>query len=467
MKALTDWLEKYLLPIAGKIGNQKHLVALRDAFIGTMPATMAGSVAVLINAIIRDLPTQFIDGYDANTIPVFREIIGINGFVWNGTLAIAGLIFAFSLGYNLSKAYGVNELAGGIVSLASLIQGIAFSFSTTIETAIPKELVTTINENFASDGWSATADGITASGWGWLKLAHLDGNAFFTAMILGFVATIIYAKLMLANVTIKMPEQVPPAVSKAFAAIIPATVALYTIAAFNFFFGKLTDGMLFIDWVQKFIAEPLLGLSQGFGAVLLVSILIQLFWFFGIHGMNVLAPVLEGIWGVAQITNVNLFNEGGVELVKEQGYLWVRGSFDAYTMFGGSGGTLVLIAAILIFSKRADYRAVGKLSLGPGIFNINEPVMFGLPIVLNPIMFIPFILAPVVTTAIGYFATTAGLVNPVSQQVVWVTPPMLLSFLATGADWRAPIVTLVCMVVAFLIYAPFVIAANKMGPGEE
>lgn len=467
MKALTDWLEKYLLPIAGKIGNQKHLVALRDAFIGTMPATMAGSVAVLINAIIRDLPTQFIDGYDANTIPVFREIIGINGFVWNGTLAIAGLIFAFSLGYNLSKAYGVNELAGGIVSLASLIQGIAFSFSTTIETAIPKELVTTINENFAGDGWSATADGITASGWGWLKLAHLDGNAFFTAMILGFVATIIYAKLMLANVTIKMPEQVPPAVSKAVAAIIPATAALYTIAAFNFFFGKLTDGMLFIDWVQKFIAEPLLGLSQGFGAVLLVSILIQLFWFFGIHGMNVLAPVLEGIWGVAQITNVNLFNEGGVELVKEQGYLWVRGSFDAYTMFGGSGGTLVLIAAILIFSKRADYRAVGKLSLGPGIFNINEPVMFGLPIVLNPIMFIPFILAPVVTTAIGYFATTAGLVNPVSQQVVWVTPPMLLSFLATGADWRAPIVTLVCMVVAFLIYAPFVIAANKMGPGEE
>ena len=467
MNALTAWLEKYLLPIAGRIGNQKHLVALRDAFIGTMPATMAGSVAVLINAIIRDLPTQFIEGYDATTIPVFREIIGINGYVWNGSLAIAGLIFAFSLGYNISKAYGVNELAGGIVSLSALIQGIAFSFSTTIETAVPKELVSTINDKFADAGWSATTDGLTASGWGWLKLAHLDGNAFFTAMILGFIATIIYAKLMLANVTIKMPEQVPPAVSKAFAAIIPATAALYAIATFNFVFGKLSGGMLFIDWVQKFIAEPLLGLSQGFGAVLLVSILIQLFWFFGIHGMNVLAPVLEGIWGVAQIKNVNLFNEGGIDLVKEQGYLWVRGSFDAYTMFGGSGGTLVLIIAILMFSKRADYRAVGKLSLGPGIFNINEPVMFGLPIVLNAIMFIPFILAPVVTTAIGYFATTAGLVNPVSQQVVWVTPPILLSFLATGLDWRAPIVTLICMVVAFFIYAPFVIAANKMVPGDE
>ena len=125
--------------------------------------------------------------------------------------------------------------------------------------------------------------------------------------------------------------------------------------------------------------------------------------------------------------------------------------------------------AILLFSKRADYLTVAKLSIGPGIFNINEPVMFGLPIVLNAIMFIPFLVAPVVATAIGWVATYLGLVAPVSQQVTWVVPPFLLSFLATGADWRAPIVTLVCMVVTFLIWAPFVISANKMDPaaGEQ
>lgn len=283
-------------------------------------------------------------------------------------------------------------------------------------------------------------------------------------MIIGFVATMIFCKLMLKDMTIKLPDSVPPAVSKAFAAIIPATVALYAVGIFYWLFAKVVPDMTFLAWLQETIAKPLLGLSQGFGAVILVTLFVQIFWFFGIHGPNVLAPILEGVFGVAQLQNVNLFQQGGVELVKSEGYNWVRGSFDAYSWFGGSGGTIILIIAILLFSKRADYRAVANLSLGPGIFNINEPIMFGLPIVLNAIMFIPFIVAPLVSVSIGYFATVLDLVNPVSQQIVWVTPPFLLSFLATGADWRAPIVTLVGMIATFVIWAPFVIAANKMDP---
>ncbi|KAF9404360.1 hypothetical protein HW555_014376 [Spodoptera exigua] len=378
MDGLTAWMEKYILPVAGKIGAQKHLVALRDAFIGTMPATMAGSIAVMINAIIRDLPQQFNSGYAANLaadkgiFAVINVIIGINGFVWNGTLAIAGLIFAFSWGYNLARAYKVNDLAGGIVGLATLIQGIAFSYSNTLETAVPKELMNTINAGTTDSGWSATATGLTAGGWGWLKLDHLNGNAYFTVMIMGAISVIIFCKLMLANITIKMPDSVPPAVSKAFAAILPATIALYVIAIINFVVG--------------------------------------------IHGPNVLAPVLEGIWGQAQLINIDIFQKGydgltGTPAVLKaiddgKAYMWVRGSFDAFAWFGGSGGTIVLIIAILLFSKRADYLAV------------------------------------VVATTIGWLATYFGLVAPVSQQVTWVVPPLLLSFLATGADWRAPIVTL-------------------------
>src|SRR5699024_7872224 len=109
---LTSWLEKYMLPIASKMGAQKRLVALRGAFIGTLPATMAGSVAVMINAILRDLPPDFIEGYVGRTSPVSSRIITINGDVCNGTLAIAGLIFVVSWGYNLARAYNVNELAG-------------------------------------------------------------------------------------------------------------------------------------------------------------------------------------------------------------------------------------------------------------------------------------------------------------------------------------------------------------------
>ncbi|WP_440897644.1 PTS sugar transporter subunit IIC [Amphibacillus sp. Q70] len=467
MNALTLWLEKYFLPIAGKIGAQKHLVALRDAFIGTIPATMAGAVAVMINALIRDLPVEFFEGYDGNTIPVIREIIAVNGFVWNGTLAIAGLIFVFSWGYNLAKAYGVNELSGGIVSTAATLAGITFSYSTGIAgLSLDDATVTAINEaaEAADVGIAATAAEITSTGWGWLPLSNLDANLFFTAMIIGFVSTWIFAKLMLANITIKLPDSVPPAVSKAFASIIPATAALYAVSIFYFLFDKIVPGTTFLDWIQDVIARPLLGLSQGFGAVILVTLFVQLFWFFGIHGPNVLAPILEGVFGVAQLENIALFQQGGTALVIEEGYKWVRGSFDAYAWYGGSGGTIILIIAILLFSKRKDYRTVANLSVGPGVFNINEPIMFGLPIVLNPMMFVPFLLAPVVSVAIGYFATIAGLVAPVSQQVAWVTPPFLLSFLATGADWRAPIVTLVAMLASFAIWIPFVIAANKMEP---
>lgn len=468
MNALVAWLEKFFLPLASKIGGQKHLIALRDAFIGTLPATMAGSVAVMLNAILRDLPPQFIDGYDGTTIPVIKQIITINGYVWNGTLAIAGLIFVFSWGYNIAKAYGVNELSGGIVSTAASIAGITFSFTGGIKLKglnLDPATIEAINKA----GWAATPKEITATAWGWLPLNNLDANFFFTAMIIGFIATMIYVKLMLKDITIKLPDSVPPAISKAFASIIPATAALYVVAIFYWLFSLMVPDMTFLQWMQKTIAEPLLGLSQGFGAVVLTALFVQLFWFFGIHGPNVLAPILESVFGVAQLQNVNLFQKGGADLVISEGYNWVRGSFDAYAWFGGSGGTLVLILAILLFSKRKDYLTVGKLSVGPGIFNINEPIMFGLPIVLNPIMFIPFLLAPVVSVSIGYFATIWGLVNPVSQQVVWVTPPFLMSFLATGGDWRAPIVTLVAMVVSFLIWVPFVMAANKMDPslGEE
>ena len=163
MNNLTSWLERYILPIASTLGSQKHFVAFRDAFSGTIPATMAGSVAVMLNAILRDLPPQFFEGYDGNSIPVIREIIAVNCYVWNGTLAIAGLIFIFSWGYNIAKAYNVNELAGGIVSTAAGIMGIRFSFSGAVEgLSLDAATIDALN----TTGWNATESSITANGWG-------------------------------------------------------------------------------------------------------------------------------------------------------------------------------------------------------------------------------------------------------------------------------------------------------------
>ncbi|GAB2021197.1 PTS sugar transporter subunit IIC [Pseudolactococcus yaeyamensis] len=471
MNAITAWMEKYFVPFAAKIGGQKHLVALRDAFIGTLPATMAGAIAVMLNAIVRDMPAKFISGYDGSTIPVVKQIIAVNGFMWNGTLAVVGIIFAFSWGYNLAKAYNVNELAGGIVSLAALLQGVGFSFSTSATMKLPAAAAKIINEGSADTGISYAGGALNVGGWGWLKLGQLDGNAYFVIMVVGALATIIYAKLMIKDVTIKMPDSVPPAVAKAFTAIIPAAVALYVTAILYYVFsltlGK--NGEVLITWVQKTIADPFLHIGQSLGAILLVTFLVSLMWLFGLHGTNVMAPALEGIWGVGLLKNTNVYDKLGMQGVKDaikadngDAYMWVRGSFDSYAWFGGVGGTITLLIVIFAFSKRADYRMVAKLGIAPAIFNINEPVMFGLPIVLNPIFFIPFLLSPLAGVTIGWLATDLHLVDPVVVATPWVIPPFLYSLMSTAYDWRAPIVTLVCFLAAVAIWTPFVIAANAM-----
>lgn len=287
MNGLTAFLEKYFVPVAAKIGSQKHLVALRDAFISTMPITMAGSIAVLLNAFFRDFPTDW--GW-TGFVEAMQPLIGINGYVYNGTLAIVSIIFAFSLGYNLSKAYEVDRLAGGLVSLAAFVMNL----TVTVSLDAVKAAIAASNANFDVNTLPKEFAGI----YGFFSLSQVNGTGLFTAMIFGFISTIIYAKLMRRNIIIKMPDSVPPAVSKAFAAIIPALVALYVVGIIDWAFFKITN-MDVITWISKTIQEPLLSLSQGYGAVLLVTFLVQLLWFFGIHGPNVLAPVLESLWGTA------------------------------------------------------------------------------------------------------------------------------------------------------------------------
>jgi PTS system cellobiose-specific IIC component len=477
MNALQQWMEKHLVPVAAKIGSQKHLVALRDSFVGMLPATMVGAMATLVSVLIGTVPSavqQFVqrgasDGsWTLSKTPVFEQLAGISGLVSQGTLTIIGLIFAFSWGYNLSKAYQVNELAGGIVGVAALVSGLPNIIG--IATAgLSEKAMETVNGNIAAQGIATWKMG--------LSVGQLDAGAYFTVIIMGALATIIYAKLMLADITIKMPDSVPPAVSKAFLAIIPTIVAVYVVSII-YYFIKLWTGNDLIFLISKYIAEPFQNLSQSIVSVLLVTFFVSLFWFFGIHGTNVLGAVLDGIWGPLQLANMDVYNKVKLDGVKDlvaKGAtdkahaidgnfvtLWVRGSWDAFAWFGGTAGTITLIIAILWFSKREDYKTVAKLSIAPGIFNINEPIMFGMPLVLNSLFFIPLLLAPMVSVTIAYLATAAKLVSPVVLPVPWVTPPFLNAFMATGFDWRAIVVTLVTFVASFIIWFPFVIAANSM-----
>lgn len=430
MKKFTEWMENHFVPIAAKIGSEKHLVAVRDAFISIMPITMAGAVATLINVFVRDLPNEYLP--DLGIADKMSWLIGINGNVWWGTLAILSMAFVFALGYQLSKAYKVNPLPGGLVAFSSFI-------------AVTPQI--------------ATVEDVV--GWGFLNWSYLDAKGLFTALLIGFISTLIYAQLMRRNVTIKLPDSVPPAVSNAFSSIIPGLAAIYATAALAYVVGTVSGGKAIGDLILEYVQMPFLGLSQGLGAVVIVVLMVQLFWFFGLHGTNVLGAVLDGTYLTA-----TTMNQTAAEVGKTLPFIWTRGSFDAFVWMGGAGTSIALIIAVLIFSKRAEQRAVAKMSAPMGAFNINEPVVFGMPVVLNPIYFIPWILVPVVLTIVAWVATNIGLVPAVHVPVPWVVPPVIYAWLATGGSFAAALLAIVNLAIGVGLWSIFVILANKFDVDE-
>ncbi|BDD39621.1 PTS sugar transporter subunit IIC [Streptococcus ruminantium] len=458
---MSNISEKFM-EISGKIGSQRHLIAIRDSFISMMPITMAGTVAVLLNVFLRDIPTNM--GWNS-FVEAMQPIININGYVYFGTIGIMALVFAFTFGYNLSLMYKVNPLAGGLISFASFISTIPQSI--TISTALngaDKSLLSALEGLGLKIVTTNGAAALETSEWGAIALKYGGATGLFTALLIGFLATWVYASLVKRNVAIKLPDSVPPAVNKAFAAIIPGTAAVYASSIIAYLAFALT-GQSLGDLVSTYIQLPLLGLSQGLGSVVLLTFLVQLFWFFGLHGHNVLAPIMDGIYGVALNENAAAYT--ATQSAANLPWLWTRGSFDAYAQMGGSGVTLALIIAIFIFSKREEHKMVAKLSAPMGVFNINEPIIFGVPMVLNPLFVIPWLIVPPICAAIAYLATAAGLIPPVFAPVPWITPPGLYAYLATGGNVMAALVSLFNLLIAFLIWTPFVIAANRVKAGED
>ncbi|MEG0727849.1 MAG: PTS transporter subunit EIIC, partial [Erysipelothrix sp.] len=189
-------------------------------------------------------------------------------------------------------------------------------------------------------------------------------------------------------------------------------------------------------------------------------------WFFGLHGANLLAAVMSPIYGTLGTHNLQAFEKGITAVSKDplgQNTLayWVSGSWDAYVFHGGSGATLPLIIAILLFSKVRDQKEVARLSLAPGIFMINEPVLFGIPIVLNPIYLIPFVINQPILAMIAFYASKTGFAGPIVNSIPWTTPPVLNALLATNFSWGAGLIAALNFVIAFAIYIPFVYVANS------
>jgi len=432
MQGILVILEEKFVPIAAKIGGQKHLVAIRDAFAGLMPLVLVGAIAVLLNNVFF-VPWSLLAGYIGGEHPFIvwanSNVAPLFSLMESGTFSILALALVFSLGYNRAAVENKDTLSTGLINVSAFILLGALSRN---------------NPDVAS--WVGN---------------FLAAQGIFIALVVGLITPEVYFAIVRKDWVIKMPDTVPPAVARGFSAVIPGFIAVFVWAVVGYFFN-VAAGMSIFTWFETNISSALMAMGQNIFAILAVSTLIPLFWFFGLHGANILEAFMSPIYGTLGLQNIDLYGRGitAVGSGANELAVWVRGSWDAYVFMGGSGATLPLIAAILLYSKLTEQKEIAKLGLAPGIFMINEPVLFGLPIVLNPIYFIPFIIVQPVLTVVAYVATTAGFAGPIVNSVPWTTPPVLNAFLATNGSMGAVVVALINLALAFVIYLPFVMVAN-------
>lgn len=411
-----DKLEKYMLPIAERLDRNRYLNAIKNGFFLAMPLLIIGSMFLLISQI----PST---GYQNFMADLFGKSWADNLLqVNNATMNCMTFFVIIGMSFDLAKFYKVDGLSCVSLSLAAFF------------------IVTKFID--LKDGGPT------------LALNDLGASGLFVGMLVAVISSEIFRLTMQRNLVIKMPESVPPNVATPFLALIPGFVIVIVFLIVRILFSLTEYGSL-----QNFIFEnlqtPLLSLGSSYPATMILLLFEALLWTLGIHGSNIMLAVMQPVWIALSTENATAFAQGQI--------LPHIANFQFYNNFikiGGASATLGLAIACLFFSKAAQYKTLGKLSIFPAIFNINEPLIFGMPIILNPIMVIPFILTPLILCTLSFILMSTGIV-PITNgmQIPWTTPPIIAGFFVSG--WRGALWNFVEIILSFGIYFPFFKVLDK------
>lgn len=442
---MMTFIDKYIMPFANKLGNNRHLLAIRDALVGMIAITMIGSLAVLFNN-LGSVP-GIGKPYNNLMVAIFGETWKtLGGDIWWGTLAFMTIFAVFGIAHKLAKSYGDDGFEAMLVAAAAFF------------VLIPQ----VANVSITPDGGEA----VTGGAWGVISWNYFNATALFTGIVVAIIATEIFVRLAKVKyLIIKLPDGVPPAVARSFAKLLPGMITIFTIGLFGLILRKfISNGAYLNDWLNSVLVTPLSGAVDSLPFAMLIVFLVHGFWMLGLHGPNLLGGITAPLMTKLGQENVNMYAQGVKDLSE---YNVLAGSFlDAFVYLGGSGATLGLLVAMFIAGRRR-HKQLLALGTPPGIFQINEPILFGLPIVLNPIWFIPFVLSPILMTVIAYLSVSLGLVHPVVADIPWVTPAIVGGLLATGGHISGALLAAVNLAVSILVYLPFVYAQGKVDARKE
>ncbi|MBP2645777.1 MAG: lactose transporter subunit [Firmicutes bacterium] len=400
MYKLFELLEKYLIPVMTKLSEQRHLQAIRDGIISTIPLIIVGSFFMIIAFPPVPALAALVKPYAAEILLPFRM-----------TMGLMALYACHSIGYHLAKSYRLDGVAGGLLAMAAF-------------------LLTSVPVNTGEQGLA-------------LLMSNLGGGGMFVAILMALFAVEVLRFAKERKLTIRMPEGVPDSVARSFEALIPAALILPLV--------WLVRDVAGFD-IQHFVMslfQPLVLAGNSLVGILVPIVLITLLWATGIHGDSVVGTVARPIWLVLLDQNIAAAASGQPipNIGPEPFFQW-------FVWIGGSGATIGLVLLMLV-SRSPYLRSVGKATLLPGICNINEPVIFGVPVMLNPLLFVPFLVGPVVVGTLTYFAMSLELVTKPYILVPWTLPGPIGAYLATGGDWRASVLVIINIIIVTGIYFPF------------
>ena len=419
---MKDFLESKLMPIASKLAGIKFLIAIRDGITLAMTLIIIGSLFM----VIASFP---IPGWEA-----WLGDIGVSGYLWKGvdsSFGLMGLVAAFGIARSFSNQHGADGVSSGIISVSSFIMVTPF------------------------------VSGETGSG---ITMGLMGASGIFVAIIVALFSAAIFNWFVANNIQIKMPDGVPPAVTQSFAALLPgaAIITLWLIV-----YGVLDAFGLpnMHQIMQTILGGPLSLLGSNIFGTMIVVGLNSLFWFVGLHGGNTINQLFSPTWLANLDANVAARQAG-----EALPHIITSPFMDNFVYIGGGGATLglVIVVAMIARRKNASKRSkiMAPLTLTPGLFNINEPTMFGLPVVLNITLLLPFILAPMVNALIAYTAMASGLVPITYVAASWTMPPIISGFLATGSIMGS-LLQVVIIIVDILLYLPFYSTLEKIFLKDE
>ena len=412
MERFTATMEKFLLPIANFMNSNKYICTIRDAFTMMMPIIIVGSFALLFNIYICST-TGLAQFESLKWLSNYSKIFTTVNFACISCMA---LWTVFLVGYVLGDKEGQKPLICAIIATSCF-------------------MVMLDQENIAG---------------------NMGASALFLIFFVGIFSVTLFSKLMnFEKIKIKLPESVPPMIVNSFNALIPAWI---TLTVFGFISGTLygATGMYINTIIYNVIQLPF---NQVVGSQLGVSIIVilsQLLWWTGIHGHMAMNVIAKPVRAAALAANIAAVASG---LVPKEFY--TLAFVHLFINLGGGGIVISLALSILAFSKRQEYRDITKISMIPIICGISEPMVFGLPIMLNPTFLIPFVLAPLITCNIGYYAITSGFLQASYVESIAGMPMFIQQFLAFSGQWQAILLTLIVIIVGCIIYTPFVLMSNK------